>query len=76
METSFTVAVNMTEFGGVKEFLIAPKARYFEVFSEGRMVSSISKLKGDTWIQIDGIYPIEVVEKIGEGIDNMQEYSA
>lgn len=65
----------MLNFGGVKELLINRKARYYEIISDGAVMSSVCKIKDDVWVALEGDIPQEIIDKIGEGIDKTLNFS-
>lgn len=76
MALSFTTQIDLLDFGGVKELLINQKSRYFEVLSEGSLLTAICKIKDDLWIELQGNYPQEIIDSIGETIDKKLEIPA
>ena len=69
MGLSFKANIDLMDFGGVKELLINQKSRYFEVISEGALLTAMCKIKDDVWVELQGDYPREIIDSIGETID-------
>ena len=69
MEVNFETQIDLMDSGGIKELLIAQKSRYFEIMSDEGFYTALCKIKDDTWNQLQGNHPQEVVDHIGEAID-------